>query len=1004
MALNDQDSTRLLFLWYKDVAKKDFSLVTYRQKRLPFGLRCSPFILMMALYRILCVDSAEDDHRLKAMKYLMFALMYVDNGAVSGTSDDVNYAYNKLKSIFSPYKIEVQQLTTNDTALQNVIDENEGVTTETNVKLLGLNWNREEDTISTKRLNLNPEATTKRLILSTIAQQYDIYGFQAPLLVRARLFLHALQCNQSISWDEKLSNESLKEWRKITKQANAAPAVQVKRCIGDRSGEYELLAYTDASKNIYAAVLYLRDVSSGKISFVCAKNRIVNSQLQTKTIPSLELQAVTLGVECVVDLKNELSGNKCIVPINIVSCRLFTDSLITLHWLNSYNHKLDKMQKRSVFVLNRLEFIAKQCSKVPITFCFTSTNANPADCVTRPCSYKQFLKSSFITGELPPVSDEPCWTTDFQVTVPDPGLSQSPDVQMTAVQLDDTPQLIPPDKYSSFKKLVRVTFYVMKFIQKLKQKVHDRNTDKFADSHVTTDCDLHSKAYRHVLLTEQKCTFPDIFDYLLSDQRKLKEIPSLVSRLNIFIDKDGLLKVKSKFGRNYSNSNYTFPILLSKDSTLTKLIIKDTHLQLAHCGCYSVLADLRKKFWIQHPFTSVKRVLKECLLCRRFNARTVKLTQNSYRNFRTNPPCEPYRSIFIDYIGPYYVKTEGTRHKVWLLAITCLWSRSVNLKVCTDMTVKSFMRSFQMHVFEHGMPTKIMSDLGSQLVAGANIISDHLNSVESKTFLAENGIHPVKFEQYFKGNSALGSLIEICVKLTKRLIYGAIKKTVLCREDFDFIVAQAVSLINKRPIAFKDSLRGEAIEMPEPITPELLVYGREIVTPNLIPALETEPEDQWTPKTDPNDLAITMSKLRKTRKNLIETYNKEFLQNLLTQATNLKDRYKPVSHAALAIGDIIMLKENHLKSADYPLARVTKIIRNDIGEVTNVIAFKGKTCENVKRHVTSVIPIMRMSSECATEAQPDQQPPPQATTKPPERAAKLRSKARTRAMLQNLSS
>lgn len=1007
LSLNEHDSNRLLFFWYRNVANKDFSLVTYRQLRLPFGLRCSPFLLMMSLFKILCVDSEGDDPRLKSLKNLIYALMYVDNGAVTGTFEDVNYAYDKLRSIFSPYQFEIQQLTSNDEYLQARIDSDENVETESDVKLLGLIWDRKLDRISTKPLKLDVEANTKRLILSSIAQQYDVYGFQAPLLVRARLFLHALQCDKSLNWDDKLPTSSYREWQNIARQANSAPAIKIHRCIGLRTGRYEIVAYTDASKYIYSTVLYLHDVDSGKISFVCAKNRIVNTQLQTKTIPSLELQAVALGVQCVVDLRNELSGNKCMFPITILSCKLFTDSMITLHWLNSYNHNLDKMQKRSVFVLNRLEYVARQCEKVPITFCYTSTNANPADCITRPCSYKQLLKTHFLTGVLTTDSNNSCPMADFQVTVPDPGILASQDVHMNIACIDNETPVISVERCSSLKKLVRITLNILKFIHNMKRGVKRRDDSKFVDFHVMTGNELYLSAYKHVLRTDQNQYFGDIFDFLRSKNRHLKDIPPLVSKLNIIIDNDGLLKIKSKFGRNISDINFTFPILLSKDSVLTSLLIRNMHEHMAHAGTYNVLTYLRKKFWISHPFTTVKKVLKTCVVCKRFNSRTVRLNQNSYRDFRSNPPCEPFRSVFIDYIGPYVVKNNNVRQKVWLLAITCLWSRYINLKVCSDMTVRIFLQAFQMHIFEHGLPALVMSDLGSQLVSGANIITDHLNSIESKSFLAENGMSSVTFEQYFKGNSSLGSLVEVCVKLTKRVIYGTIKKNILLKEDFLFIIAQAVSLLNKRPVAFREPLRDDNPDIPQPISPEMLVYGRELITPNVIPSLEADSSENWIPSAsgEQGNFSTAMSRIRNVRANLVTSYNREFLQNLLDQATNVKDRYKPVSHNLLEVGDIIMLKETHMKSSDYPMARVDKIIKNDIGEVTNVIATKGKTLESVKRHVTSVIPIMRPSPSGVQlpQTQTAATVSPTVRRTQPKRTAKAHGMARTSAMLENSS-
>lgn len=73
ISLNDIDQNRLLFLWFKNVAKGDFTMEAFKMKRLPFGISCSPSILMLALYKILIIDSQEEELKLKEIKQLIYA-------------------------------------------------------------------------------------------------------------------------------------------------------------------------------------------------------------------------------------------------------------------------------------------------------------------------------------------------------------------------------------------------------------------------------------------------------------------------------------------------------------------------------------------------------------------------------------------------------------------------------------------------------------------------------------------------------------------------------------------------------------------------------------------------------------------------------------------------------------------------------------------------------------------------------------------------------------------
>ena len=315
------------------------------------------------------------------------------------------------------------------------------------------------------------------------------------------------------------------------------------------------------------------------------------------------------------------------------------------------------------------------------------------------------------------------------------------------------------------------------------------------------------------------------------------------------------------------------------------------HEKYAHAGCYSLLSELRKTFYIPSYFSNVKKVLKTCISCRKMNERTIKLNQSSYRDFRLHP-CEiPFGYCYMDYMGPFQTKQANQKIKVWLLIITCMWSRAANLKMCTDISTKEFLRAFQLHSFEYGIPQLCITDLGSQLVAGANVIKTFLSDPDTQLYFSKNNIESLKFEQFYKGCSHLGTLVEICVKMTKKLICGAIGNNILSFRDFKFIVAQTVHIVNRRPISFQEGLREKDPEAaPVPITPENLIKGFDQISMNVIPELQDEPEADPALSSDNPRKSVTQNydKLKKARENLRGLYELEFLGTLMKQATDEK--------------------------------------------------------------------------------------------------------------------
>ena len=549
-----------------------------------------------------------------------------------------------------------------------------------------------------------------------------------------------------------------------------------------------------------------------------------------------------------------------------------------------------------------------------------------------------------------------------------------------------------------FSKIIKIRAVVLEFVNKLKCKLKLKYPDKC--QHLKTlpeDHNFYNKALKDTVMIDQKEYFPEIFQYFASGNKALKAIPNLVNQLNIYLDQSGLLRMKSmcekmksiqKYGR------YQFPLLISKNSLLTNLIIKEFHVKLCHAGVYTVIAELRKSFWIPHVYSSVKKCLSHCIICRKVNARPIQVNQSPYREMRLDPSNTPFFNIYLDYIGPFTVKNSLNQNsKVYILCVSCMWSRAINLKMTEDLSTEEFLRALQLHSFNFGTPAYCISDMRTQIIAGANQISTFLNDPETRKYLKEHKVESVKFDKFFKGKNGLGGLIESCVKLTKRLIYGVIGKNIINHRDFEFVVAKTKHLINRRPVAFKDLLRDSSDIVPEVITPEMLLYGRELVSLNIIPNLQEPPDKD--PEWCNEELSLKFSKLHSVLYKLKALYADEFIGKLIYQAVNERDRYKPVSHNEVRVGDIVLLKEVHTNPINFPLGRVKQIVKNTNNEVTGVIVMKGKNREIVKRHNSTIVPLLTcdIGPGLSSSSNIDQ------INERPKRKAGIASRIKTRQML-----
>ena len=485
--LYENDQNRLCFLWFKNVRAGDFSVVGYKNLRLCFGLKPSPTLLMIGLYKMLISDRS-DDIKINNLKEKLYNTIYMDNGSYStNNSNELDEAFNSLEGIFSGYNMGLQQFSTNKISLQNKIDFNENLVTPETVKYFGMLWNRKMDSLSPYKINLDTHATTKRKVLATLNTVYDIFGVYHSVLLRAKLFMQKLQCDPRFKWDTILPDDLLKEWILIAKQANATPIIEFSRNIGPKNGNYSLIAFSDSSKLAMGTVIYIKDLNSNNISYLFSKSRLLNSASKRRSMPSLEFQAITLAVETLHEIKESLCGEKVVIPINIKNCFVFTDSLVCLHWLRAYAIQFDKMQKVSVFIKNKLGFIDQVCRKTPMTFLHVSGNENPSDILSRPTSYKIFSKSNFLKGPEVISSNFLDFYSGDIVTVPNKDCMPIDEVFQTSSNVatansTELPYVLNSvfklENYSSLSFVLSVYYNILKFINKLKIRLVNKNKER----------------------------------------------------------------------------------------------------------------------------------------------------------------------------------------------------------------------------------------------------------------------------------------------------------------------------------------------------------------------------------------------------------------------------------------------------------------------------------------------------------------------------------------------
>ena len=94
----------------------------------------------------------------------------------------------------------------------------------------------------------------------------------------------------------------------------------------------------------------------------------------------------------------------------------------------------------------------------------------------------------------------------------------------------------------------------------------------------------------------------------------------------------------------------------------------------------------------------------------------------------------------------------------------------------------------------------------------------------------------------------------------------------------------------------------------------------------------------------------------------------------------------------------MLIKEPLLKPSNYPLGRIKEVVKNINDEITGVTVLKGKSGETVKRHSSTIIPLLSYTGD---EVSDSNEVADISSRQRPCRKAAVESVKRTRQMLQD---
>lgn len=185
------------------------------------------------------------------------------------------------------------------------------------------------------------------------------------------------------------------------------------------------------------------------------------------------------------------------------------------------------------------------------------------------------------------------------------------------------------------------------------------------------------------------------------------------------------------------------PMILPKSCVLSNVIIKHHHTFSRHSGKEHVLALVRQEFWIIGARDLVRKVLKECRMCRKLFSVPAGQRMANLPIDRLVPYEPPFSSVGVDVFGPFLVRQGRSDPKRYGCIFTCLRCRAIHIEVLASLETNSFINALQRFVSRRGQVREIQSDNGTNFTGAQRELSNAMkqwNQSKIEHFLQQKSI------------------------------------------------------------------------------------------------------------------------------------------------------------------------------------------------------------------------------------------------------------------------
>ncbi|XP_071085478.1 uncharacterized protein [Haliotis cracherodii] len=771
-------------------------------------------------------------------------------------------------------------------------------------KALGVKWDTETDQLGFKFQPKNRPAT-KRGLLSILTSVYDPIGFLSPLILKAKMIFQD-ECRLRKGWDTALESISHERWSNWLSKLCHIEDFTVPRCVIPNDFcemmSAELHHFADASIAGYGAVSYVRIVDScGRIhcSFLMAKSRL--APIKSITIPRLELCAAVLSVKLDEMLRKELR-------METEQSTFWTDSMIVLHYIKN------DFQRYQTFVANRVTQIREGSS--PQSWRYVQSSLNPADDASRGLDADELLaKENWLQGPSFLWENKDTWQKTPTVL---PVSGEDLEVKKVKVNFASSDKVEPSttdrllSRYSSWYHLKKMVAWILRLKHCLLRRVREGNSEERISMEPLVVSEM-KQAETEIVRYTQNLAFRLEVEYLLNDRSIPKSSP--IYLLEPFLNQDGILCVGGRLNNAPISEESKHQMILPKGHDIVTLIVRCYHEQLGHSGTEHVLSHVRQRFWVISARRTIRKVLKDCVKCKRLQGKRSHQKMANLPEDRVTPGKPPFAHTGVDCFGPFLIKRGRSEVKRYGCIFTCLTTRAIHLEKLDSMDTDSFITALRRFEARRGVPDIVRSDNGTNFRGAQKELREAIrawNHHEIQEHMLQKEI-----QWMFNPPSAshMGGVWERQIRTVRKVLNALLyQQHGLHDEGLSTLFCEVEAIVNSRPITIVSDSPSDM----EPLTPNHILLLR---SGNSLPPGRFSVHDAYRRRW-------------KHVQFLADQFWKRWLKEYLP-GLQLRQKWLQ-STVNLKVGDIVLLVNENSPRCVWPLARITNVFPGNDGLVRSI--------------------------------------------------------------------